>query len=136
MRITYKAEGDGFQCDALCQEGYTYNFYYRNQPAPKKYLDQGHSPLHARVMWLFDGLKDKYHQCGMDNLYISAKFLAAALKHKNKVLVTGLCCKGGRGFKKTLSMCIHLSDSYDEVMVTLSSLVLFSNQEQSTMDPA
>ena len=24
LRVTYKKEGDGFQCDALCQEGYTY----------------------------------------------------------------------------------------------------------------
>jgi hypothetical protein len=33
-RITYKAEGDGFQCDALCQEGYCYQHYFRNDPAP------------------------------------------------------------------------------------------------------
>lgn len=102
LRITYKAEGDGFQCDALCQEGYTYGFYFRNQPAPKKYLDQGHSPLHARVMFLFDSLKDRYHRCGMDNLYISAKFLAAAYKHDKKVLVAGVCRKGGRGFPEAV----------------------------------
>ena len=24
MQITYKAEGDGFQADALCQEGFTF----------------------------------------------------------------------------------------------------------------
>jgi hypothetical protein len=27
-RITYNAEGDGFQCDALCQEGYCYQHYF------------------------------------------------------------------------------------------------------------
>ena len=36
LRITYKKEGDGFQCDALCQDGYTFTFYFRNQPVPKK----------------------------------------------------------------------------------------------------
>ena len=38
QRITYKAEGDGFQCDAICQNGYTYSFFFRNQPVPKEYL--------------------------------------------------------------------------------------------------
>jgi hypothetical protein len=56
-RITYKAEGDGFQCDALCDEGYTFSFYFCNQPAPKKYLLQGMLPLHSRVMSLFDSLR-------------------------------------------------------------------------------
>jgi hypothetical protein len=49
-RITYKAEGDGLQWDALCQEGYCYQHYFRNDPAPKKYIALGLSPLHARVM--------------------------------------------------------------------------------------
>jgi Transposase IS4 len=102
LRITYKAEGDGFQCDALCQEGYTYTFYYRNQPAPKKYLDQDLSPLHSRVMYMFDSLKESYHRCGMDNLYISAKFIASAFKHERKVLVAGVCRKGGRGFPQAV----------------------------------
>jgi hypothetical protein len=68
LRITYKAEGDGFQCDAMCQDGFTFAFYFRNQPAPKKWLDQKLSPLHSRVMWLFDCLQDEHHRCAMDNL--------------------------------------------------------------------
>ena len=34
LRITYKNEGDGFQCDAISDMGYTYSFYFRNQPPP------------------------------------------------------------------------------------------------------
>ena len=67
-RITYKAENDGFQADALCDDGYTYQVYLRNDPAPKKYLKQGLSPLHSRTMALFDSLEDDYHHVGMDNL--------------------------------------------------------------------
>ena len=85
-RITYKAEGDGFQADALCQEGYTYQIWMRNDPAPKKYLDTGLSPLHSCVMGLFDTVEDKHHQCAMDNLYNSAAFCQAAYNHDKKVL--------------------------------------------------
>ena len=73
-RITYKAEGDGFQADALCDEGFIYQVYMRNDPAPKKYIKQVLSPLHSRVVALFDSVKDSYHHCTIDNLYNSAAF--------------------------------------------------------------
>ena len=34
LRISYKREGDGFQCDAVCDGGYTYSFYFRHGPPP------------------------------------------------------------------------------------------------------
>jgi hypothetical protein len=97
LRVTYKAEGDGFQADALCQDAFTYALYYRNDPAPKKYLDTGLSPLHSRVMWLFDRVEDKYHRCMMDNLYMSAKLCRVSFNHPNKLLIAGVTRKGGRG---------------------------------------
>eukprot|EP00547_Thalassionema_nitzschioides_P014673 CAMPEP_0194238244 /NCGR_PEP_ID=MMETSP0158-20130606/5025_1 /TAXON_ID=33649 /ORGANISM="Thalassionema nitzschioides, Strain L26-B" /LENGTH=863 /DNA_ID=CAMNT_0038972445 /DNA_START=101 /DNA_END=2689 /DNA_ORIENTATION=- len=96
-RITYKNEGDGFQCDALCDDGYCHAFYFRNEPAPKKYTSYGMSPLHARTMALFDTLKDKCHQCAMDNLYNSATFCKRAYNHVNKVLCHGVTRKAMRG---------------------------------------
>jgi hypothetical protein len=99
-RITYKAEGDGFQCDAICQNGFTYTFYFRNQPAPKKYLDQGLSPLHSRIMGMFDQLDTKFHNCWFDNLYLSAKFARAAYIHPKKVRISGPTRKSGRGLPK------------------------------------
>jgi hypothetical protein len=48
-------------------------------------------------MALFDTVKDKYHHCGMDNLYNSVAFCKAAFKHPNKVLLHGVTRKGGRG---------------------------------------
>jgi Transposase IS4 len=97
-RITYKAEGDGFQCDALCDNGYTYNFYFRNMPPPPKYINMGWSPLHARMLSLFDALEEPYHRVWMDNLYLSAKFCKGCFKHDNKVLLAGVTRKSGRGF--------------------------------------
>lgn len=96
-RITYKAEGDGFQCDALCQNGFTYQVYIRNDPAPPKYLKLGLSPLHSRVMVLYDLLEDEYHHNAMDNLYNLAAFYKASYKHPKKVLIHGVTRKGKRG---------------------------------------
>ena len=73
LRITYKAEGDGFQCDAVCADGYTYTFFFRNQAPPKVFTDIGMSPLHARVHALIEQLPLSNYVCAMDNLYISAK---------------------------------------------------------------
>jgi len=97
MRITFKRAGDGFQCDVLCENGFTFAAYFRNVPAPDKYIKQGLSPLHARAMWLFDKLEDSHHRVWMDNLYLSATFCKAAYTHPNEVLIAGVTRKGGRG---------------------------------------
>lgn len=97
-RITYKKEGDGFQMDAICDRGFTYAYYMRNQLAPKKYLDQGLSPLHARCMSLFDTLKDSYHEANFDNLYTSTKFaFFSYVHHPKKVKTQGVIRSGGKG---------------------------------------
>jgi len=97
LRITFKAGGDGSMADALCDDGYCYQIYFRNDPAPKRYIDMGLSPLLARTMALFNALRDKHHCCGMDNLYNSAAFCRYAYNHKNRVLVHGVMQKLGRG---------------------------------------
>ena len=50
-----------------------------------------------RVLSLLDTLKEKYHVCGMDNLYNSVTFAKACYKHKKKVLIQGTCRRSGRG---------------------------------------
>ena len=52
IRVTYKNAGDGFQADAICADGYTFNWYFRNQPASPLYLDLEFSPLPCRVLSL------------------------------------------------------------------------------------
>eukprot|EP00957_Ditylum_brightwellii_P011982 903875-Ditylum_brightwellii.AAC.1 len=95
-QITYKAEKVGFQADALCEQGFTYQVYMQNDPAPMKYLKQGFSPLYSCVLCLFDSLKYEHHQCPMDNLYNSALFCREAYNHEKKVLCHGVTRKGGR----------------------------------------
>lgn len=98
-RITYKAEGDGFQADALCDDRYTLQVFPRNDPAPREYIKKGLSPLHSRVK-LFDVLQFNNHQCGMDNLFNSAAFCRAAFNHPKSVLTHGVTRKAGRGIPK------------------------------------
>ena len=100
LRITYKKEGDGFQCDAICSDGYTYSFYFRNQPAPKTFLDMGMSPLHARVHSLFDQLPGQHYDCAMDNLYMSAKLCRSSWRCKQKVMIYGVARSDKRGVPK------------------------------------
>ena len=79
LRITYKKEGDGFQCDALCNYGYIFTFF--TQTFPKKYTDQGLSSLHTREMSMFDTVIDINHTFGVENLY-STKFCKDAYQKK------------------------------------------------------
>lgn len=75
----------------------------RNDPAPKEYLKLGLSPLHSRVMKLFDSLQDDNHECAMDNLYNSATFCKAAVNHPRKVRTHGVARKGMRGVPKCVT---------------------------------
>ena len=97
QRINYEREGDGFLTDAISEDGYTYSFYFRNMPAPKKFINKKFSPLHARILFLFDQLKEGNHVCGLDNLYNSTKFAREAYVGKNSVMVHGVTRKSGRG---------------------------------------
>ena len=99
-RITYKNEGDGFQANALCEAGYTWTFYFRNQPAPRDWVQKGYSPLHARILGMFDQLEEEYHNCWFDNLYLSAKFAKASFTHDKKIRISGPTRKSGRGLPK------------------------------------
>ena len=94
--ITYKRKGDGFQCNALCQDGFCYQFYFRNHPDPSKYLKQGISPLHEKVMNIFDSTKDKFHICGMDNLCNLALLCKRSFIHKMKFMIYGVTRTGMR----------------------------------------
>ena len=79
LLITYKKEVDGFQCDALCDDGYTLTLYFHHEPPSVEDTPAGLSPLHDQVMALFDDVTDEYLECGVDNIYMPAKFCRDAL---------------------------------------------------------
>ena len=74
-----------------------FTFYFINDCPPKKYTKQGLSPLHTRVMYLFNSCDDEYHKYGVDNLYISAKFCRDTFNHIKKIKLHGVTRKSGRG---------------------------------------
>ena len=91
----------GFHCDALCQDGYILTLYFQNKPAPKK-INLDLSPLHYRVRSLFYCIQHKFHQCGMDNLYMSlyVYFFISRIRSKTfwRVLLT-------RDIRYSLNVC-------------------------------
>ena len=80
QRITCKRAGNCILSDVLYADGYCYFFYFRNQKAPKDWFKKELSPLHLRVMALFEQLPQNTsnYQCRMDNLFLSVKFVKFA----------------------------------------------------------
>ena len=100
LRISYKSEGDGFQCDAICDDGYTYSFFFRHGDAPplpdlfkEKVPDL--SPTAARVVWLALRLPNIWSRIYMDNLFNSRKLFTAL--YLAKALAHGVVRTTGRG---------------------------------------
>ena len=90
-RVTFKHAGYVFLVDSVCGDGYTINFYPRNVPPPKKWIEKGCSLTHSRIIVTLDALPNKYYTCGMNNLFISEKFFRAAYaKTKSQTMVPGV----------------------------------------------
>jgi hypothetical protein len=89
LKISYKREGGGFQCDAVCDSGYTFSFYFHHREPPnldKKFKHLDLSPIAWGVVWLAERLPNKWTRIFMDNLFNSQKlftalYLAQALAH-------------------------------------------------------
>ena len=77
-----------------------WTFYFCNEPALEKWTKKGYSPLHSRILGMFDQLENKFHNCWFDNLYLSARFAKAAWAHSNKVRISGPTRKSGHGLPK------------------------------------
>ena len=114
LQITYKKEGDGFQCEYLCNDGYTFTFYSRHEPPPVKYTHIGLSPIRDQLMSIFDKVTYEYHECGVDNLYMSAKFCRYTYNHPKKIKLHGVTSKSGRGLPSTIIQKELQNKAYQE----------------------
>ena len=70
QQVTLNFEGDGFLIDAVCEDGYTINFYPRDFPPPNKWIDKEYSPPRSQIIFMLDALPDQYNICNMENLFI------------------------------------------------------------------
>ena len=98
LRISYKKEGDGFQCDAVCDDGYTFAFYFRHgdpPTLPAEFKDSDLSPTAQRVVWLALRLPNLWSRIYMDNLFNSRKLFTAL--YRAKCLAHGVVRTTGRG---------------------------------------
>jgi hypothetical protein len=85
LRISYKREGDGFQCDAVCDRGYTSSVWFCHGPPSDLGPDFKHlelSPTARRVVWLALRLPNKWTRIYMDNLFNSVKLFQALYQAK------------------------------------------------------
>ena len=96
--ISYKKEGDGFQCDAICDEGYTFSFFFRHgDPLPSEFKNKVPDllPTAQRVVWLAHRLPNFWSRIFMDNLFNSWKLFTAL--YLTKSLGHGVVRTTGRG---------------------------------------
>mmetsp|Transcript_14413 Transcript_14413/g.30257 ORF Transcript_14413/g.30257 Transcript_14413/m.30257 type:complete len:556 (-) Transcript_14413:739-2406(-) len=93
----YKRIGDGIQTDAIADDGYTWDFYFRNEPVNSKWIKKGLSPMHARLLHMFENFRDSFHVVNMYNFFNSVNFTIEAANCKSKVLTQGVLQKSGRG---------------------------------------
>ena len=71
----FKWLGDGLQgdCIGIANDGYTWDFYFRNEPVDKDLFAEGFCPMHCQLLHMFAKLLESGHGCKMDNLFHSVK---------------------------------------------------------------
>ena len=93
----YKRLGDGIQTDWIADDGYTFDFYFQNEPVSTDLLAEGLCPMHCRLVHMFGNLRESGHGCKMDNLFNSVRLAQAAYSLPKPVLIHGVLRKSGRG---------------------------------------
>jgi hypothetical protein len=142
LRISYKKEGDGFQCNALCDDGYTFSFYFRHWdpptlPVPAEFKDSDLSPTAQRVVWLALCLPNVWSCIYMDNLFNSRKLFTAAVRTTGRGLPPSVRQLEEKNLKEAMklrerTMAAKLVNFED---CPISMLVPCTTQSQFTCSP-
>ena len=70
----FKRVDNRLQADCLSDNGYTFDFYFRNDPVDEQWVQMGLAPFHCRLMHMVSRLDNLGHECNMDNPYNSVNF--------------------------------------------------------------
>ena len=93
----YKRIGDGIQTDCIEDDGFTCDFYFRNEPVDEKWIHMGMSLMHARLLHMYSGLRDVSHSCKIDNLFNLVNLPHQSFALPAKVKTNGVLRKSQRG---------------------------------------
>ena len=81
-------------------------------PAPEDWVSRNFSPTHSQILFMFEQLRGSNFTCGLDNLFISAKFARAALSEiDQKVMIHGVCRTDSRGLPECVLMTAETTDA-------------------------
>jgi len=129
----FKRIGDGLPGDCITNNGYTWDFYFRNEPIDVHLLAQGYCPMHCRLLHMFQHLRESGHRCKMDNLFNSVKLAQAACSLPNPVLIHGVLCKSGRGCPSNVVQEDKPGRAADAARGTVKAAVLKGNSQSSNL---
>ncbi len=65
----FKQIGNGLQGDCIADDGYTWDFYFRNELINADLLAQGYCPMPCWLLGMYQNLHKFGHRCKMDNLF-------------------------------------------------------------------
>ena len=103
--ISHKREEDGYQCDAVCEDGYTFSFYFHHNDAPTlppKYNDLELFQTGRQFIFLMIQLPNIWSHIFMDNLFNSCKLFTAA--YRANALCHGVVRSYGHGVPEAVMM--------------------------------
>jgi hypothetical protein len=129
----FKRLGDGLQGDCIADDGYTWDFYFRNEPIDPNLLAMGFCPMHCRLLYMFKNLRESGHRCKMDNLFNSVKLARAAYCLPNPVLVHGVLRKSGRGCPPCVVQQDKTGKAADQARGTVKAAVLKDDSQSSNL---
>ncbi len=93
----FKRLGNGLQTDCITDDGCTYNFYFQNEPVPKKWMLKGMCPMHCCLLHIFEHFPHVGHYCNMENLFMRVGLAQEAYLLQTRVLIQGVIWKSNCG---------------------------------------
>ena len=121
------------QFDCIADDGYTFEFYFRNKPVPQKWLNRGFCTMHARLLHMFVNLEYAGHLVNMENLFVAVKLELEVYSLPKRVEIHGVICKNSRGVRPGVLLSDDIRKKADKVKVTVKVAVLKGDSTASNL---